>query len=194
MGENVMLLLHTEGKPVWSWARLASKAPATVELSAESSGSFVGSTNLLLIHDSGRKYTKADVRVSDLSTRDEQAWITFEDLRWEMVDTRENPRFKVQLPAVIRGVNESTGHATPSEQVCVTEDLSLNGALLKISQGLSKGQLLEVRITLAPSQTVRMMGVVAHVDDTGTLIGVNFIDYVGAARYNLHQFLSKIAA
>jgi len=194
VGENVMLLLHTDDRPTWTVARIHSKHPFSVEFEGKSAPLFEGVKHLLVIHDSGRKYSKGDGKVGDLATRGDQAWLTFSDFNWEAVDNRDNPRFETEVQVVVRTIEEHAGGLTSDDQVGVAKNLSLGGALLQLSNPVTKGQLIEFMVTLSPGNTIRTMAVIAHTDVEGTLVGINFIDYVGSARYSLHQFLSQLAA
>ncbi|MBC8065588.1 MAG: hypothetical protein H7Y17_12205, partial [Chlorobia bacterium] len=69
VGENVTLLLHTDDRPTWTVARIHSKHPFSVEFDSTSVDLFEGVKNLLIIHDGGRKYTKGDGRIGDLSSK-----------------------------------------------------------------------------------------------------------------------------
>jgi hypothetical protein len=194
VGENVTLLVHTDDRPTWTIARIHSRNPFSVEFDSSSAALFAGVKHLLVIHDSGRKYSKGEGKIADLATKGNQAWITFSDFCWEPVDNRDAPRFETEVQTVIRTIVEHDGGITADDQVCVSKNLSLGGALLTLSKPVSKGQLVEFRATLEPGTTIRTMAVIAHTSEDGTIAGVNFIDYVGAARYSLHQYLSKLAA
>lgn len=194
VGENVMVLLHTDDRPTWTTARIHTKTPFSVELEGHSAEKFRGVRSVLVIHDSGRKYAKGEGKIGDLSTNGDQAWLTFKDFHWESVDNRDNPRFDTEVQAILRTIEEYEGCIKADDQVGITKNLSLGGSLVQLSKPVVKGQLVEFRVTLEPGQVVRTMAVVAHTDKEGTLAGVNFIDYIGAARYSLHQFLSKLAA
>lgn len=194
VGENVTLLLHTDDRPTWTVARIHSKNPFSVELEGNCADHFRGVKSLLVIHDSGRKYAKGEGKVGDLSTRGDQAWLTFKEFHWEAVDNRDNPRFPTEVQVIIRTIEEHDGGIQADDQVGLTQNLSLGGSLVQLSKPVTKGQLVEFRVTLEPGNVVRTMAVIAHTDKAGTLAGINFIDYIGAARYSLHQFLTKLAA
>lgn len=194
VGENVTLLLHTDDRPTWTVARIHSKNPFSVELEGSAANHFRGVKSLLVIHDSGRKYAKGEGKVGDLATKGDQAWLTFKEFHWESVDNRDNPRFPTEVQVIIRTIVEHDGGIQADDQVGLTQNLSLGGSLVQLSNPVTKGQLVEFRVTLEPGNVVRTMAVIAHTDKAGTLAGINFIDYIGAARYSLHQFLTKLAA
>lgn len=194
IGENVMLLVHTDDRPTWTVARIHSKSPFSVEFDEKSVPLLKGVKNLLVIHDSGRKYSKGEGKVGDIATKGDQAWLTFSDFSWEAVDNRDNPRFETGVQIVVRTIQEHDGGITADDQVGISKNLSLGGALLQLSKPVTKGQLVEFRATLEPGNTIRTMAVIAHTDMAGTVVGINFIDYIGSARYSLHQFLTKLAA
>ncbi len=193
-GENVMLLVHTEDRPTWAVAQIASRNPFSVQFDSSFIDLFKGVKNMLVIHDSGRKYAKGEGRVGDLSSKGDQAWLTFNDFHWETVENRDNPRFEHKSQVIIRTIQEHDGEVAPDDQVGMTQNLSLGGALIEFSRPVIKGQLVDFRITLDPGQTIRTMAVIAHTDKTGTIAGLTFVDYIGSARYALHQYLSKLAA
>lgn len=194
VGENVTLLLHTDDRPTWTVARIHSRVPFSVELESGSADLFRGVKSLLVIHDSGRKYAKGEGKVGDLATKGDQAWLTFKEFHWETVDNRDNPRFNAEVQVIVRTIQEHDGAIQADDQVGVTQNLSLGGSMVQLSKPVSKGQLVEFRLTLEPGNVVRTMAVVAHTNKEGTVAGINFIDYIGAARYSLHQFLTKLAA
>lgn len=194
VGENVMLLVHTEDRPTWTVARIHSRNPFSVEIDSSVIDLFKGLSSLLVIHDSGRKYTKGEGRIADLASRGDQAWLTFNDFHWESVDNRDNPRLETSVQAIVRTISEHEGGIEADDQVGMTQNMSLGGTLIELSKPVSKGQLVEFRVTVEQGTTIRTMGVVAHTDEKGTLAGINFIDYIGSARYSLHQYLTKLAA
>lgn len=194
IGEDVTLLIHTDDRPTWTVARIYSREPFIVEMDKSHADHFRGLKNVLVIHDSGRKYSKGEGRIGDLTETEDKVRIQFSDFHWESVDNRDNPRFNVKVQAIVRTILETNGTIQVDDQMGMTINLSLGGALLELSNPVSKGQLVEFRVSPEAGQTVRAMGIVAHTDVHGTTIGVSFIDYIGAARYTLHQYLSKLAA
>jgi hypothetical protein len=193
VGESVTLVAHTEDRPVWTSAKIVSLNPFSVEFSADKIPAFSGLPALLVIHDSGRKYSRSDAKIADLSSRGDLAWLTFRDFAWEPVDNRDNPRFDASIAVSLRAVNELKGAISSQDQVGVTSNLSLGGALVELIDPVEKGTLVEFRAVL-DQVSVRAMAVVAHTDETRRKVGLSFLDYVGSARYTLHQFLSKLAA
>jgi hypothetical protein len=194
VGESVMLLVHTDDRPQWATARIALRKPLTVEFDVAYADVFSGISNLTIIHDSGRKYTKGEGKVGPVQVRGNSAVLAFEDFRWEAVDNRDNPRFETKVQVVIRAIQDIEDRIEVDDQVGMSMDFSLGGALIKLRNPIHKGQLVELRATLDSVQTIRAMGVVAHTDEPGTLVGISFIDYIGSARYSLHQYLSRLAA
>ena len=73
----------------------------------------------------------------------------------------------------------------------VTENLSLGGAFVIASRTLGKGSLVEVNMQLGP-QGSRILGIVVRAED-GQGFAVQFMDFVGAARHYLHNFLAETA-
>lgn len=194
VGESVMLLVHTEDRPQWATARISLRKPLTVEFDAAYTDLFSGLSNLMIIHDSGRKYTKGEGKISSVQGKGETASLSFSDFRWEAVDNRDNPRFETEVQVVIRTIQDVENGIQVDDQVGMSKNLSLGGALIQLRKPVQKGQLVELRATLDSVQTIRAMGVVAHTDESATLIGISFIDYIGSARYSLHQYLSRLAA
>ncbi|HJP84204.1 MAG TPA: hypothetical protein VJ835_11950, partial [Fimbriimonadaceae bacterium] len=127
VGESVTLVAHTEDRPVWTTATIVSLNPFSVEFSADKIRAFSGLPALLVIHDSGRKYSRSDAKIADLSSRGDLAWLTFRDFAWELVDNRDNPRFDTSIAISLRAVNELKGAINSEDQVGVTSNLSLGG-------------------------------------------------------------------
>ena len=73
-----------------------------------------------------------------------------------------------------------------------TEDLSLGGAWVRPEQALAPGLLVQVTAQL-DEQEVRFLALVAR-DAGEDGVGLEFLDYVGGARYYLHGFLERSAA
>lgn len=194
VGEEVTILVHTDDRPLWAKGKIISATPFCVEIDASHANLLRSVSNLLVLHDSGRKYCKGEGKVGEFVQKGDKAWIKFSDFRWEIVDNRDNPRFEVTLQAVIRSVQEHEGKVVTDDQMGVMKNISLGGALVTLHAPITKGQLVEFRTTLEPNVTIRAMGVVAHTSPTDGLAGISFIDYIGAARYTLHQYLKSLAA
>lgn len=193
-GEEVTLLVHTEDRPLWTTGKITSYAPFCVEIDGSGAELLRSVTNVLVLHDSGRKYSKGEGHVGEFIESEGKAWLKFSDFRWEVVDNRDNPRFEVEINAMVRFVQEFEGKVVTEDQVGVVKNLSLGGALVQLNSSIAKGQLVEFRVTLENSIAVRAMGVVAHTSPSHSMVGISFVDYIGSARYSLHQFLQKLAA
>jgi len=194
VGEEVTLLVHTDDRPIWTMGRISNASPFQIEIEPAHLQPIRNQKNLLVLHDSGRKYSKGEGKVGKIDEKNGKAWLTFSEFRWEPVDNRDNPRFEVELQSIVRSINEHDGAIVADEQVGLTKNLSIGGVLLEVSSPLAKGQLVEFRVTLDGGTTIRTMGVVAHSKPDEDLVGISFLDFVGAARYNLHQFLRTLAA
>jgi|GEM_PF-2055466 len=194
VGEDVTILVHTDDRPLWAKGKIVSAAPFSVEIDAAHADLLRSVPSLLVLHDSGRKYCKGEGKVGNFVEKDGKAWLKFTDFRWEIVDNRDNPRFEVSIQAVVRSVQEHEGKVVTDDQVGVLKNLSLGGALVELRAQMAKGQLVEFRATIEPNVTIRAMGVIAHTSPTDGLAGISFVDYIGAARYTLHQYLKNLAA
>jgi hypothetical protein len=112
---------------------------------------------------------------------------------WEDLERRRFPRVDVQLPVSLRAVYEHNGDTVVSVVDGQTIDLSVGGSLVKVETPLIKGSLVEFLIQFNSEEAVRALGVVAHTEDEKTM-GICFLDYVGAARTHLEDFLTAEAA
>ncbi|HWD39495.1 MAG TPA: PilZ domain-containing protein [Fimbriimonas sp.] len=112
---------------------------------------------------------------------------------WEDMDRRAFPRVTVELPVSLRAVYESKGDTIISVVEGKTEDVSVGGSKVWVHHPVVAGSLVEFYAMLNDSDAIRALGVVAHSDPKGS-IGIAFLDYVGASREKLEEFLESKAA
>ena len=95
------------------------------------------------------------------------------------------------MPIRVRAATEFDGETELVDMEAVTENLSLGGAMIDAPRKLGAGSLVEVTMQLGP-QGSRILGIVVRSGDSPGF-AVQFMDFVGAARHYLHNFLAETA-
>jgi c-di-GMP-binding flagellar brake protein YcgR len=148
----------------------------------------------MLVVQAGKTLYKAEADVNSCEKSEDGIWtVNAGNVLWQLVDRRRYPRYAMKLPVKLRFVHETEGAAQITEFEGTTDDLSLGGAWVTTNEDVELGTLIEFQAALSPNEYVRALAVVAHATEQRVGIGIEFLDYVGGARYNLHTFLSKAA-
>ncbi len=146
---------------------------------------------MLIMTDRGQ-YLKAESEVVNVE-RNGEIEISLADQLWEVVDRRRYPRYEVKLPVHFRAIREIEGEAVVRDYNGSTQDISIGGAWVELEETIEQGSLIEFQATLNPYDQIRVLAIVAYADPEGKGYGVEFLDYIGSARYTLHNFLIQAA-
>lgn len=190
-GSPIRLVFYTDRGSVAIKASIATTSPLSVVVkSADAKLIAEGDRTLLVLFDRN-EYFKAEAAVTGTSCRDGEYMIELSDELWEEVDRRRYPRQAFSAPVELRAIREVEGESTVDRFVGETQDISVGGVWVTLDHPIEPGSLVEVQVALSAEENIRMMGVVAHLSNERAGFGIEFIDYVGSARYTLHTFLAK---
>jgi len=187
-------LCQTDARPIWTNGTILTAKPFTVEIDARWACPLQAHSKLVIIHDGGRCIAKGESQIQKSVPRGHSANVLFADFEWEIAESRDHPRFNIEEKATIRSIRESDTEIDVLDQVATTQNISLGGALVKVGKPVQLGDLVEFRMAWGDGSIVKALGVVAHANEEGTLLGLNFIEYSGASREDLNRILSGIAA
>ena len=174
-------------------ATVESEAPLWLETPAGTIPSLECPRSVILVHQSGPRYMRGDAELLSLHKTSERCRLEISRVSWEDVNRRKYPRVPVKLSASLRAVHESRGETVVSVVDGLTEDLSIGGSKVWVSQPIIEGSLVEFYAHLNDVDSIRALGIVAHVAEDSH-IGIAFLDYVGAARTKLEDFVNARAA
>jgi hypothetical protein len=190
-GDGVAAMFYVEAEPHYAHCRVVSTNPFVLECSDEPVKLMEPGLRLMLVFEGGKGYSRAVTTVTSLRET-AGVWQVFGDKpRWEELDKRVYPRYEVRLPVRVRAATDLEGQTELVDMEAVTANLSLGGALIDGPRKLGAGALVEVTIQLGP-QGSRILGIVVRSEDEARF-AVQFMDFVGAARHYLHNFLAETA-
>lgn len=184
-----MVVAYQDGAPRFGTGKLVSVAPFWLKTTSDGFELQPGQ-RVLLVQQEGKNVGKASGVVS--SVVDGVAEV--DNLAYEEVDRRRYPRHEIGVQVSIRAVSEVEQQAHIVHFEGSTKDLSLGGAWINSDIGLAPGSLVDVQITLRSGSQSRILGIIAWTDDQNPGFGIEFLDFVGDARYRLHEFMSQNAA
>lgn len=149
---------------------------------------------VMVLVQAGSNFGRLETSVSWAKRFGSQWRIGLADAVWEEFDRRRHPRYSAQVPVALRIIGEKNRQVQFEEVDVQSRDISLGGVWVDSDTLLPIGTLVQVVLHLRPQETVRMLGAVAWSEDSGNGFGIEFIEYVGGARYYLHTFLSGLEA
>lgn len=192
VGQPIRMVFFTDLGSVAVRGTVRSILPLSIIVSGAEAGLVGEGNRVLLIMNFKQEFFKAEANVAR-GSHEAQDWV-FElaNEHWEEVDRRRYPRYPVEVPVQLRAIQELGGMTDIRTFEGKADDLSVGGAWVSVDGEVASGTLVEFQATLSPTERIRMMGLVAHVDDDG--FGVEFIDFVGSSRYVLHSYLTQKAA
>lgn len=172
---------------------VASEAPLWLEAPLGTIPNLECPRNVILVHHAGPRYLRGDGELVSIHKDSDTFRLELSKVAWEDVNRRRYPRVPVKLSVSLRAVHESRGETTVSVVDGLTEDMSVGGSKVWVSQSILEGSLVEFYAHLNDVDSVRALGVVAHVGSDSS-VGIAFLDYVGAARTKLEEFVNSLAA
>ena len=191
-GAEVGIVFYEEYTPCALSATISSVKPFAAATSEAGAARLKPGQRVMLVLQSGPKYAKAEAEVVSCATEGGEWRIEVGHFGWEEVDRRRFPRHKVQIPISLRSVVETNGDAEVRVFAGTTEDISLGGVWVRPDEPLEPGALVELNGTL-DGQEVRILSIVAR-DAGENGVGLEFLDFVGGARYFLHAYIERAAA
>lgn len=191
-GTPISVVYYLNSHPIALAATVTSQEPLTLSTSDRSASELSAGNRALLIIQDGANFAKAEAEI----TRCEQfagGWrIEAGQFGWEEIDRRKYPRYPAELPVTVKAVLERDGSPKLKYVSGVTVDMSLGGAWIRTQDVLALNSLVEFNAELGEGHQLRTLAIVAWSHDEFNF-GLEFVDYLGASRYHLHNFLAKAA-
>lgn len=191
-GAEVGIVFYEEFTPFALTTTLVSVKPFAATTDEAGAARLNSGQRVMLVLQSGPKYAKAEAEVVACSNENGTWRIEVGHFGWEEVDRRRFPRHAVQLDVALRSVLETESGVEVHQFTGTTEDISLGGIWVRPNQPMIPGSLVELNLTL-DGQPLRILSIVAR-DAGESGVGLEFLDFVGGARYYLHGFLERKAA
>jgi hypothetical protein len=147
---------------------------------------------VLVSYENGR-VLRGEAEAISMKRVDGRARLELSKVVWEDLERRRHVRVDVKLPVSLRAVYEHNGDTVISVVEGFTEDLSIGGSKVRAGTPILEGSLVEFLAMVNEKDEVRALGIVAHANPDNSM-GIGFLDYVGAARTRLEEFLADKAA
>lgn len=189
--ERVSIVWYENGEPHVAIAQVQSKAPFAVTCGDDRLSNLAPGSHLLVITQS-ENMLRFDGTLTYVRKYGTKWYLEFQTADWHVSDQRRYPRFDCHVPVELRVVIETDDGVNFVEGHAFTSNLSVGGALLKSDSHYDLGQLLRCQIDLGAFGACHVLALVVH-QDPAKGYGLEFIDFAGSGRYNLAQFLSKVA-
>ena len=191
-GSPISVVFYLNAQPVALAASISKQNPLTLITNDRNASLLEVGKRALLILQEGGQFSKAEAQITACEQNAEGWRIEAGQFGWEEVDRRRYPRHLISLPVTIKAVLERDGDAQMKYVQGESIDMSLGGALIKTSDELVPGSLVEFQAELSSSENMRALAIVAWGQlDAG--VGLEFVDFLGGSRYYLHNYLSKAA-
>jgi hypothetical protein len=191
-GALVTVVYYLAERPVVLAATVSNESPQILEPCDSLQEPNTDPRRAMLIVRNGDGFLKAEAEIEWFGSGED--WkIHLSSFSWEEVDRRRFPRHEIRLDVRMRAVTDDGGTAEIVHLEAKTVDLSLGGAWIETTRPVPAGTLVEFLAQLAGNEQIRVLGIVAHSADGVPGFGVEFLDYMGAARFELHKFLSQAA-
>jgi hypothetical protein len=192
-GTTLTAVFFENGRPLVTFCSVYSEAPLVLKTRDEMAQTLEFPRNCVLVHQQEGRLLKGDAEVLSCHPERDAFLLPIKAIEWEDLDRRSHPRIDVAVPVALRAVHDLHGSVAINIYQGATLDLSLGGALVSVKPQVAVGSLVEFQATLGPDEVIRTFGVVAHSSESNGTIGIEFLDYVGAARVELDAFLEQAA-
>lgn len=149
---------------------------------------------VIVLSTSPSAFAKATDRCESVTHISGATEIQFGEVTWNAGDRRMYPRWNIATHMTMRAVTEGDSGPTLCDFNGVTSDISLGGVWIDCDAPLPSGSLVQTELVLNPREVIRVLGIVVRTDAERNGFGVEFLDFVGASRYHLHEFLARKAA
>ncbi len=171
-----------------------STAPLVLEGEAAELKKFTFPRSVVLVSQRGLVVLRGEGEAISIENSDEgRAKVHFANTKWEEIDRRQYPRINLNLPVKMRAVFESNEETVISVVEGTTVDISVGGSKVNANHPVLVGSLVEFDATVGEGDKLRALGVVVYSDTEGVL-GISFMDYLGATRYKLLELTNCKAA
>lgn len=193
-GAPVGLVFYVDSQPMALAANVKLGKPFTMTTADKNAGLLEPGKRTMLILQEGNQFAKAEAQVVACAQDGDNWTIEAGDFGWEEVDRRRYPRYELELDVKLKAVTETEGQAELRYFEAKTVDVSLGGAWVQTDHKLPAGSLVEFQAELTPGHTVRVLGIIAWSVSEKEGLGIEFLDFIGGSRYQLHMFLTHNAA
>jgi len=193
IGEHLILIVHTDSKPIWCKVPVVELAPLVLVIPAQAAEDFTAGERVVLVRDTGRGHETANPTIAQLELVQQVVRVTLTDLVWTKLDNRSATRYEFETRAILRLVSEHSNQCSIEDQIVILKNLSVNGAKIVQSGDLVVGQLVELRTALGPGSAIRLIGVVVRCE-SDPHAGIKFVEYIDNARSRLERFFANRAA
>jgi hypothetical protein len=191
-GAAVAAVFYVDTQPYYAYCRVVSTHPFKIECAEEQAALLSPATRLMLVFEGAKGFSRAVSTVRDIRQIEGGCVIDAEEPTWELLEKRCYPRHEVRVPVSVRTAIETNGQAEFAVVDGHTENVGLGGAWINIGRPLSNGNLVEVLMRIQPTIEVRILGIIVR-SESEQGFAVQFLDYIGSARYHLHNFLNQAA-
>lgn len=194
VGNPVSLIWYFEGDPYTLIGTVFATQPFVVEASDRGAFGFEDGTNVRVLFQNAGSFETATAVVKATTTFGSRTRYELEAVEWEKKDRREFVRYEAQLLVRCRYISDEPEGPQIREFTVTTKDVSLGGAWVRAAFPAPPGTILNCEIQTSATNSVRVLALVAWSDPNGKGFGVEFIDFVGASKSNLSQFIAAQAA
>jgi hypothetical protein len=191
-GQNLTFVVHIENMPHSEQVTVHEAEPFIVEAHASWCRLLRRGMRIVLLRPMEGDFAKAEVEIVSIQKFRNSYRLGFSAPAWNNTDRRQFPRFDVQVPITIRRVDDCEGIIHFHNEIAVTEDLSAGGAWIFSKSDTAAGTVVQVDLTLH-GQPCRTLAVVVRNESDREGYAVEFLDFVGASRYALSEFLRQAA-
>jgi c-di-GMP-binding flagellar brake protein YcgR len=192
-GASVHVLFYQEAKPHVVSAKVNTLTPMALTTKDPGVKLLEPEMRSIIVAEENGSVSKAECKVTECKQKGEEWDVKVDVTSWEELDRRRYPRHKIEVPIRMRLVREDDGNTQIAEILAVTQDISLGGMLIKTSDEVPEGSLVEVQAALRPKEHIRVLAVVVRALDEQGTFGLEFLDFVGGSRYAMHGFLTEAA-
>ena len=191
-GTPISLVYYSNSQPVALAATVTNEHPLILSTSDDSAAKLEPGFRALLILQEGANFSKAEAEITSCEQYAGGWRIEAGQFGWEEIDRRKYPRYTAELPVTVKAVLEREGTPALKYVSGKTVDISLGGAWLVSEDPLANNSLVEFQAELSNGHHLRTLAIIVWGQDQYNY-GVEFVDYLGASRYYLHDYLAKAA-
>lgn len=189
-GTGFALVYYTDGFPHFLTTKVVSSHPFILEADQNVSGRLAVGQKVLIVHQNETDFSKANAEIATAQNNR----VTLSNVNWDNIDRRRYPRHEVAIHVSIRSIVDDVTGTRFQTFEGVTTDLSLGGTWVDSPAPVAAGSLVQIEADLSSQEKIRLLGIVAWANQNRPGFGIEFLDFVGGARYYLHEFLSRAAA
>jgi hypothetical protein len=194
IGDRVSVVFYRDSMPVVVAAEVISLVPFMLRTDNPTAGQLAKIRRALIVRQDGDRVWRVEAEVTD-ALPEVDSWVySMSTTRWSEINRRRHPRYPCDIPVVVRTIQESDGELIHQEVAGRVIDVSLCGARVNIDAHLQPGSLAEIKLILASNRLARILAITAFTKPFQDQTGFEFVDFVGPALSQLHDYLTEQAA